>query len=103
MVRVMRSKSENLLRALRQLIPDGNISVIHERPWHSLTFSGIQSCITITLQTDDHVNVANKFARDLPDHQFNLGKQLIADIEVIQQTADQSQSRLMVDALILDD
>lgn len=98
-----RSKSDGLLRALKQLCPLADLAILHERPWHSLTFSGVQICLSISLQGSDHTDMAAMLERILPEHSFDIRGQLVADIAVIRNEAKQSQSCLLVDALVLDD
>lgn len=98
-----RNKSDGLLRALRELLPEAAISVLHERPWHSLTFSGVQICCGVILPVGSRTNQGAAFARDLPGHEFNLRGQLVADIAVVDSAPDTARHRLMVDALVLDD
>jgi hypothetical protein len=96
------SQSSGLLRALRQLLPEASLSVIHERAWYSLTFSGVHLYISLILTAEHHADLAIRFAEELPEHEFNLYRQLVADIAVIQWVAGKNQSRLMIDALLLD-
>ena len=35
-----RMRAGAFLRALRLLVPEADLNIIHERPWHSLTFGG---------------------------------------------------------------
>jgi hypothetical protein len=92
-----------LLRALQQILPDAELSVIHERRWHSLTFSGVQICIAGILCGCDHVDTATRLAQILPEHEFDVKGQLVADIAVVKTVSGTTQSRLMIDALLLDD
>jgi hypothetical protein len=98
-----RTKSDGLLRALKHLCPLADFAILHERPWHSLTFSGVQICVSITLQGSDHTDIASMLQRVLPEYAFEIHGQLVADIAVVQNEAKQSQSCLLVDALVLDD
>lgn len=98
-----RNKSEGLLRALRELLPEATFSVIHERPWHSLTFSGVQICCSVIVPVGYGANKGAALARDLPEREFNLRGQLVADIAVVDSAPDTDKHRLMVDALVLDD
>ena len=93
------SKSNGLMRALRELLPTSALVLIHERNWHSLTFSGVQVCISAKVCDDD----ASKMSDMLPEHQFDLKGQLVADIAVIQTGFSPSQNQFIIDALLLDD
>ena len=41
--------SRSFVRALQTLMPAARITILHERPWHSLTFSGAQICLSVAL------------------------------------------------------
>lgn len=97
------SKSNALCRALRKMMPKATVSLIHERPWHSLTFCGVQICICLVLSVDDHADVVARFAMELPTRDFDLPKHIVADIAVTEAATSESQSRLIIDALLLDD
>ena len=97
------TKSKGIVRALQQLLPAATLSLIHERPWHSLTFSGVQVCISLVLPGVRHADIAARFADELPEYEFNLRGQLVADIAVLETVVSESQRRLMIDALLLDD
>lgn len=97
------AKCNGLLHALRQLLPAGTVSVIHERPWHSLTFSGVQVCISVILQSGTNAEFITRLAHVLPEYEFNLRNQLVADIAVIEMGTHEEPVRLMIDALLLDD
>lgn len=95
--------STSLLRALRKILPTAEIAVIHERPWYSLTFSGAQICISIALRGDRHAQKADALDRALPSHQFELCGRLVADIAIIERFDNNSETQLLIDALVLDD
>lgn len=92
-----------LLHALRGILPDAEIRVIHERPWHSLTFSGAQICMSVVLRGDGHAAKAEALDQALPSHQFELQGQLVADIAVVERSGNDSETYLLIDALVLDD
>lgn len=97
------AKSLGLMRALRQLLPEATLSVIHERPWHSLTFSGSQICISAILHSGYSAEFVTRITQTLPEHEFELSGQLVADIAAIEMTSGENPGRLMIDALLLDD
>ena len=96
-------KARGMLRALRQLLPDATMSVIHERPWHSLTFSGVQVFISAILHSGYNAEFVTRITQTLPEHEFELSGQLVADIAVIEMASVENPGRLMIDALLLDD
>lgn len=68
-----------LLRELEQLLPHGQWRVMQERPWYSLTFSGVQLTLAYTPAAPcrtDHV------ASILGKHEFSLQDRIVADIGV---------------------
>jgi len=95
--------SRGLLNALRQLQPESALSVMHERPWYSLTFTGLQLRISATLSTPDRADVADRFAKTLQDHEFDIRSQIVADIAVFDQIATRDAITLTIDALLLED
>ena len=97
------SRATRFLQILCQLVAEAEFSVIHERPWHSLTFSGAQLCLAAVLGGEHHVDTATRIAKLLPEFDFEMRGQLVADIAVIETISSAAQSRLMIDALLLDD
>lgn len=96
------AKSSGLIRALRQLMPYATLSVIDERPWHSMTFSGVHTSIAVTLIVEHQGDFVARFKRELPETEFALGDQLVADIAVTGETSNKNQLCLTIDALLLD-
>lgn len=96
------ARSGRLLRALAQLLPNAELSLIHERPWHSLTFCGVQVCISVTVAPRYHADAMTRFVQNLPEHEFDLCGQLVADIAVVETGGTESPLRFMIDALLLD-
>jgi hypothetical protein len=96
------SRAAGFLQVMRQLLPNAELSLIHERPWHSLTFSGSQLCVSAVLADRCHADTATRIAKLLPEYDFDLKRQLVADIAVIEMASTATQSRLTIDALLLD-
>jgi hypothetical protein len=95
--------SEGLVRGLRRLLPNATMTVIHEQPWRSLTFVGTQLCLSVTMSGNPDESVIAQFIRILPDYEFDLTGRLVADIAVTEIVARDSQSRLTIKALLLND
>jgi hypothetical protein len=95
--------ASGLLKALRQLLPRSTLSVIHQRPWHSLTFTGVQLRISADLSAQEYADVADRVAKNLPDHEFNIRGQIVADIAVTDQIVTADATILTIDALLLED
>lgn len=96
------TRAAGLTRALAALMPTATFSVLHERPWHSLTFAGHQICVSMCMEHGNSF-AAEQFARGLTDHAFNLPRQLVADIAVTEIRIDDDKVTLTVDTLLLDD
>lgn len=95
-------KSHSLVRALKALMPAASIAILHERPWHSLTFSGAQICISVALpETAEEQRSA--ITQLLENHEFSLPRQLVADIAITETAILGGTYRLIVDTLLLDD
>ena len=75
---------------------------MHERPWHSLTFSGAQICLSVALPITA-AEQRSAVAQLLEDHEFSLPSQLVADIAITETAIFDGQYRLIIDALLLED
>lgn len=95
--------AHGLVQALQQMLPGSAIRVTNERPWHSLTFSGIQIGISVELSEVHDADFAARFAKALPENEFELRRQWVADIVAVQTSADGQRDRLVIDALLLED
>jgi hypothetical protein len=95
--------AKSFIGVLQTLLPDAVMSVTHERPWHSLTFTGVQLCLSVTLPGNPMEGRVAEFVRMLPGHEFRLAGQLVADVAVTEVIAHAGQSCLSIDALLLDD
>ena len=98
----MRTPSHAPCNALRAMFPAADISILHERPWHSLTFSGAQICLSVALPITA-AEQRSAFAQLLEDHEFSLSSQLVADIAITETAILGGQYRLIIDALVLED
>jgi hypothetical protein len=94
--------SRSLVRALQALLPQASIAILHERPWHSLTFSGAQICLSVALPIAG-AEQRSALAQLLEDHEFSLPSQLVADIAITETAIFDGQYRLIIDALLLED
>ena len=95
-------KSRSLVRALQSLMPTASITILHERPWHSLTFNGAQICLSVALPLTA-AEQRSALAQLLEDHEFSLPSQLVADIAITETAIFGGQFRLIIDALLLED
>jgi hypothetical protein len=98
----IRKQAGALIHALRVIIPTADIRILQERPWHSLTFSGTQLCLSVQLQDGAwHGDVAALSLR-LSEHEFDLPRQIVADIGITQAVIGKGGQCLIIDALLLD-
>ncbi len=77
-----------------------------ERPWASATFSGSRHALILTFEGVAAVAAAEKFIADLPDHEFTIPGQLVADAAVIaaeQTMLPEPHFTIEVEILLLDD
>lgn len=95
--------SEHLLRTLSELLPNAQIDLVSVRSWHSLTFSGLQLSFKVALPGDNQSMIADEFARELSEQNFDLPGRLVADIGVTGKIAEENHTRLTIDALLVDD
>jgi hypothetical protein len=97
-----KTPSRSLVRALQALTPQASITILHERPWQSLTFSGAQICLSVALPITA-AEQRSAVAQSLEDHEFSLPSQLVADIAITETAILGGQYRLIIDALVLED
>ena len=96
-----------LLSALMTLA-GGRAELIHhsEQPWASVTFSGSRHTIALAFSGNEAVAAGEAFIDALPDHEFTIPRQLVADAAVI--TLEHSmlpkpRLHLEVEVLLLED
>ena len=94
--------SRSLVRALQALMPQASIAILHERPWHSLTFCGAQICLSVALP-ETAAEQRSAITQLLENHEFSLPRQLVADIVITETAILGGTYRLIVDTLLLDD
>jgi hypothetical protein len=102
----LRTQSGAFINALRAIIPAADIRILHERPWHSLTFSGTQIGLSVQMQDGtSHGNMA-ALSQMLAEHEFDLPCQIVADIAVTgtvtQPVIAKGVTCLIIDALLLE-
>lgn len=54
-----------------------------ERPWASATFSGTRHTIALSFRGDDAIAAGEAFVAALPDHEFAIPGQLVADAVIV--------------------
>lgn len=75
--------NDRLLRALREVAgPLAKIISHRETPWASITFSGARHAVVLRFAGSDATSDGEAFVAMLPDHEFGLRGQLVADASV---------------------
>lgn len=95
--------SRRLLNALKILLPGSTLAVVNETPWYSLTFVGLQIGISVIFSTQENADCAERFTSELPNHEFNLSGQLVADISATLEATGGDTKQFVIDALLLED
>jgi len=76
----------NWMRLLGQLLKlaggHGELLRHDERPWASVTFSGTRHTIALAFTGADAIAAAERVIDALPDHEFDLPGQIVADAQV---------------------
>lgn len=73
-----------LLSALLELAGGKGELVRHsERSWASVTFSGTRHTVTLTFTGAEAVAAGEQFIDQLPDHEFTVPRQLVADAAIV--------------------
>jgi len=96
-----------LLTAVLQLAGGKGELVRHaERPWASATFSGTRHTIALAFRGIDAVAAGEAFVASLPDHEFAISGQLVADATVAStehQLVPEQMLSVEVELLLLED
>lgn len=92
-----------LLAAITDLAgPHGELVRHSERSWASITFSGTRHLMVLAFTGREAVAAGEQFIAALPEHEFTIPRQLVADATVI--AADQTtlpEPRLVVEIELL--
>jgi hypothetical protein len=84
-VRPRRSTSDRLREAVLALAEHRGQVVTHsETPWASITFAGTRHRLALVFAGDDAATAGERFIAALPDHEFTLPRQLVADASVVE-------------------
>ncbi|NBC35739.1 hypothetical protein GTZ99_04115 [Novosphingobium sp. FSY-8] len=93
----MRHPSLQLLHALLRLAGDKAELISHaERPWASATFHGTRHTVTLEFNGVDGIAAADELIATLPEHEFTIRGQLVADAVVAEVTQWQIPAPRMV-------
>jgi hypothetical protein len=84
--------------------PDAQFLRHGERPWSSATFSGARHTVSLSFEGENAIGQAETFAAALPDHEFTIPGQLVADAAIAAVERDNAlQVRVEAEFLLLDD
>jgi hypothetical protein len=79
-----RAPWKGLLDALSGLSDNRGQIIRHsERPWASVTFSGTRHSVALAFNGADAVAAAERFIDALPDHEFAIPRQLVAEAAIV--------------------
>jgi hypothetical protein len=102
-----RSPAERLREEL-QALADGHAEFLShsEKSWASVTFAGTRHRLALAFAGADAVEAAESFIALLPEHEFAIPKQLVADaavIEVDHRIGADPRMEIKVELLLLDE
>ena len=105
--RARRSAGDKLRTALAILCEHrGQVLTHTEKAWASITFAGTRHSIAILFSGEEAVEAGERFVAALPEHEFAIPGQLVADAGIVEVEHRLSPSpRLVVqcDLLLLED
>ena len=100
--RIRRGPRAQLAEALTRLAGGGEVLRHAERPWASITFSGARHTIALVFAGHEAVELGERFIEALPEHEFAIPGQLVADAAVISAVHETvPEHRLTVEAELL--
>ncbi len=93
---------EKLAEALVALANDhGTITSHSEKTWASITFAGTRHRVEIVFEGEDSVEAGECFIVFLPEHEFAIPGQLVADAAVVEVDHVLAPPRMVVTCEIL--
>ena len=99
----MSGSRTSLEAALLAMLTDARLTGCKRSAWHSATFSGERVAVNLELHGPERDSAAEAFMKILPEAEFRLRKQFVADISVSEQHALPGAIVLTVEALLLDE
>lgn len=79
-----RYPAERIEGALRALASGHGQVIIHrEVPWASITFAGARHTLSLAFSGSAAVEAGERMIAELPDHEFVIPGQLVADAQVV--------------------
>ena len=105
--RARRSAGDRLRQALLVLAEHQGQVIAHtEKAWASITFAGTRHSLSLLFAGDEGVEAGERFVALLPDHEFAIPGQLVADAGIVKVEHRLSPSPRMAvqcDLLLLED
>ena len=83
--RIRRTSRDRLREAVLKLCDhQGQIVEYREKPWASITFAGARHTLALLFLGEEAVAAGENFVAALPDHEFAIPGQLVADAVVLE-------------------
>ncbi|QWC56031.1 hypothetical protein F7D01_01985 [Erythrobacter sp. 3-20A1M] len=83
--RARRTPADRLRAALLALADGHGIVRAHrETPWASITFAGARHRVVLCFEGAEAIAAGEQFSADLPEHEFTIPGQLVADATVVE-------------------
>lgn len=105
--RARRSAGDRLRQALLVLAEHQGQVITHtEKAWASITFAGTRHSLSLLFAGDEAVEAGERFVAVLPDHEFAIPGQLVADagiVEVEHRLSPTPRMAVQCDLLLLED
>jgi hypothetical protein len=84
--RPRRGAGRSWLQLLAEImaLAEGRATLVRhcERPWASVTFSGARHSVTLAFDGPEAIPAGERFIAALPDHEFSIRGQLVADAAI---------------------
>ena len=98
------------LQLLTQMLnlAGGDVEIVRhsERPWSSITFSGSRHTAVLAFTGSCAMEAGDDFIAALPDHEFAITRQIVADATIIavdQETIPEPKMTVEAELLLLED
>lgn len=105
--RARRTTADRLRAALVALGEDRCAVLAHrEKPWASITFAGTRHTVRLAFEGVNAVEAGERFIAALPEHEFAISGQIVADasvIEVDHRLAPEPRMAVVCEILLLEE
>lgn len=102
-----RTPADRLRTALQELAAgQARIASHREQAWASITFAGTRHRLELMFEGPAGIAAGERFIAELPEHEFDIPRQLVADasvIEVDHRLAPEPRLTVAVELLLLED